>query len=134
MLKLSFDSGKIEIQACGSISTICSDLTVMIRKLYKKIKASSSKDAAFFATQLRDAIPDFVLSDNPLEEIGKKLSELHDKREKKKEQEQKQAEKNESETDKDLSKILSELSELDDIVQSLIDALGAGDSDSEDDD
>ena len=83
MLKLSFDSGKIEIQVCGSITTICSDLAVMIRELYKKIKESSSKDAAFFATQLRDAIPDFVLSDNPLEEIGKKLSELHETRKKK---------------------------------------------------
>jgi len=85
MLKLSFDSGKIEIQACGSITTICSDLTVMIRELYKKIKASSPKDAVFFSVQLRDAIPDFVLSDNPMEEIGKKLSELHDTKKKKEE-------------------------------------------------
>ena len=129
MLKLYSDSRKIEIQACGSITTICSDLTVMIRELYKKIKESSSKDAAFFATQLRDAIPDFVLSDNPLEEIDKKLSELHEKREKKKEQ--KQAEKNESETDtdKDFSKILSE---LEGAVQGLIDALGVNDDEVDD--
>ena len=93
MLKLYSDSRKIEIQACGSITTICSDLTVMIRELYKKIKESSSKDAAFFATQLRDAIPDFVLSDNPLEEIGKKLSKLYDE----KKEEQKQDEKYEGE-------------------------------------
>ena len=129
MLKLYSDSRKIEIQACGSITTICSDLTVMIRELYKKIKESSSKDAAFFATQLRDAIPDFVLSDNLLEEISKKLSELHETRKKK--EEQKQAEKNESETDtdKDFSKILSE---LEGAVQGLIDALGVNDDEDDD--